>query len=112
MTGPDLDGTSLASALRSLEDEGYQGQFVVERDGPIRCTHCGTKSPPDDLPMLAHRRIEGASDPADEILIAGVQCPSCGTRGTLLLPYGARALRQEAKALSHMHRPGEPLGHS
>ena len=105
MTGPDLHGQTLTDAIGRLEQLGFTNDFRAAPDTQVTCLRCGRESHADDLPMLAFERIEGASDPADENLVAGIECPHCHARGTVILPYGARASRVSADVLAHMHRP-------
>lgn len=110
MTGPDLDGLSLTEALRRLDERGFRASFSTRPDGRVACLTCDRARHADELPMLAFERVEGASDPADEILVAGLACPSCGARGTLVLPYGARIGGRSSEVLAHLHPPGDGVG--
>ena len=47
-------------------------------------------------------RTEGASDPADMVVVAAVRCPRCDARGTLALKYGPGASPEEAEILAHL----------
>jgi len=47
----------------------------------------------------ALRRLEGASDPDDMIVVAAVSCPKCGAKGTLVLKYGPEATPEESEVL-------------
>jgi hypothetical protein len=44
-------------------------------------------------------RIEGASDPDDEVAVVAMTCPSCGCKGTLVLKYGSEATPEESDVL-------------
>lgn len=110
MTGPDLDGLSLAEALRRLEERGFRASFGTAPDGAVACLSCDRMRPADAFPLLAFERIEGASDPADEILVAGLECPACGARGTLVLPYGARVGGRASAVLVHLRPPAGLVG--
>lgn len=96
-------GQTLAEALTALERRGFRASFRTLTEGHIACLICEHTSHADAFPMLAFERVEGVSDPADQNLVAGLACPACGARGTLVLPYGALATRRDAHVLSHMH---------
>jgi hypothetical protein len=49
---------------------------------------------------LALHRLEGASDPGDEIAVAAVECPACEERGTLALAFGSSAPIEDKLVLS------------
>jgi hypothetical protein len=91
-------GLTLAEALGSFEEKGYRGQMADEPDGGIKCFTCGRASRAEDVHVDARLRIEGASDPADEMVVCAMRCPACGTRGTLVLPFGSRVRFRDARA--------------
>lgn len=103
MTGPDLFGMTLTDAIAALEARGFTESFRAEPDERVKCITCARARHADELPMLAFERVEGMSDPADESIVAGVECPECGARGTLVLAFGSRVMRVGAGVLSHMH---------
>jgi len=84
---------TLVEALESLVSEGFVGDFrVVASDGPmIRCAGCGMLIPPADAEVLRLLRLEGESDPSEEVFVAGLRCPRCGALGTLVATYGPMA---------------------
>lgn len=105
MTEPNLEGMSLQEAMTRLENAGFAGAFRSDAEGAVECLHCSALRDVSEFVMLAQERVEGASDPADEVLVAGVECPSCGTRGTLLLPYGSQTRRADAQVMRELHAP-------
>lgn len=112
VTEPSPFGQTLSDAIRALEQQGFRASFRTETDGNVTCLNCGRTRHADEYPMLAFERVEGVSDPADENLVAAIECPQCGERGTLILPYGAIATRRDANVLSHMHAEKEgEVGH-
>ncbi len=90
------DGRTLTDVLRLLEERGFQGQFMSRPGGRVECAHCGESSDASELEVDCHERLEGASDPADMMLVAGVACPHCGTKGALVLTYGPMASDDDA----------------
>lgn len=98
----DLDGLDLAEALHELELKGFRANGQVRPNGQIRCGACGRDFPAATMGILAHSRIEGVSDPADESLVIGVRCPGCHELGALVLAYGSRIGRYDADVLGRL----------
>jgi len=100
------DGLRLAESLQALEKRGFRGQLEPRPDGRVLCCGCGQEHDAADLQVIARARIEGVSDPADEMLVLGIECPKCRAKGTLVLAYGPRARRTEAQVLDRLgHLP-------
>lgn len=95
----ETDGLRLDEALQALEGQGFFGVFKPLRGGRILCASCGFDAPANEVRVEAQHRIEGVSDPADNLLVVGLRCPGCNDRGTLTLAYGPRARRDEADVL-------------
>ncbi len=91
------DNTSLMEVLRAYEEAGYAGQFSVVDDALVLCHTCRTRSEPDTLAVMSMRRLEGASDPADMMVLAAITCPICATGGVLTLNYGPEATAEQAE---------------
>lgn len=106
MAQPSPFGQTLADAIGALERRGYRASFRTEAGGSVVCLTCGRAQHADAYPMLEFERVEGLSDPSDENIVAGIQCPTCGQRGTLVLPYGALSTRTDSHVLAHMHPDG------
>lgn len=113
MTGPGdpapddyLQGEArtLLDVLRAFEEQGYRGQ-LAERDGSIRCLTCETLTDPAVFPVDRVERLEGASDPADMLMVVGGRCPFCGTLGTLTLNFGPTATGGEDRLLERLVLP-------
>ncbi len=98
------EARTLRGVLSGFERLGYSGQFA-ERDGAVRCVTCGTCTDPAAFPVDRFERLEGASDPADMLLVAGARCPACGTPGTLTLNFGPTATSGEARLLERLALP-------
>lgn len=102
MTRPFLeqtDGLRLDEALQALEGQGFFAVFKAVRGGRIRCLSCGLTAPAGEMRVDAQHRIEGVSDPDDNLLVVGLRCPGCNDRGTLTLPFGPPAQREDVEAL-------------
>ncbi len=96
------DGTTLVEVIRRLEQDGYVGQMAANEGGVIRCFTCRQDSLASDVHIQLLRRTEGASDPADMVVVAALICPSCGTKGTVALKYGPEASPEEVEALQRL----------
>jgi len=93
------DATTLGESNQRLEDEGFTGQFAAAVNAMVLCFSCHARTPAAEMDFGALRRSEGASDPDDMVAIVAVSCPSCQTKGTLVLKYGAEATPEEADVL-------------
>lgn len=103
MTTPDPrmpTDTPLLAVLAGLEAEGFVGQFVPLEAGAVRCATGGHAFSANSSVVERSRRLEGASDPADMLIVLGVRCPICATLGTLVLHYGPEASAEEADVLA------------
>lgn len=98
MPGVPSDST-IVGLLAELRDDGFAGDMFVTDDAMVRCGSCRHEAPPSDFEMHAIRRIEGASDPADEAAVLALTCRVCGSRGTAVVRYGPEAGPQDAAVL-------------
>jgi hypothetical protein len=105
---PQTEGLGLGESHRHLEQRGFQEQFRAAKEGRVLCLSCGGESPAKEFKVDSQKRVEGVSDPADEMLVVALHCPQCGARGTLTLAYGPRAGREEAAVLSDLPPPKRP----
>ncbi len=112
--GYSPDGATLIEVIDALEAEGYTGQFMAREGAVVECATCHTLTPAHQM-VGGHRlsRLEGASDPDDMVAVAAPRCPSCGTRGTLVLKFGPQASAEDADVLRCLDVPaGAPGGDS
>jgi len=81
---------TVTDAVRLLENEGFRidGPFAV---GSEPCHSCGQVLESARLIVRRTFRFEGASDPGDEAIVLGVECPACGAKGIVVSAYGADA---------------------
>lgn len=96
--GPGSEDT-LAGALEGYVRAGFAGQFGARAGGLVRCFSCNAETPAGRVPLCALHRLEGASDPADEVAVAALRCPACGAKGTVALTYGPGATPEDAVVL-------------
>jgi hypothetical protein len=90
---------TLQAVLERYAKEGFQGQFGARAAGQVRCFTCGNDLDPGKVKLHALHRLEGASDPGDEMAVAALECPRCGAKGTLAMGYGPSASREDAMVL-------------
>jgi hypothetical protein len=101
VAGAPSDNTSLVVILRGLRGEGFGADFrPVGADGDVRCGACGTTSPAGSFGERSERRLEGASDPADMMLVVAGTCPACAARGVMTLSYGPEAGEADAAVVA------------
>ncbi|WP_426571499.1 hypothetical protein [Aquihabitans sp. McL0605] len=108
-TQPDLgappDDSSMRGILLNLAAEGFGSQFVPgPAAGVLRCTACGSVSAGREFRIQRERRLEGASDPDDTILVVAAACPVCRTGGTVVLGYGPNASADDADLIVALER--------
>jgi len=89
--GVPSDNTTLTSVLDELVGEGFTSSFVSRPGGRLLCTTCRGTVSADDLVPEQVRRLEGASDPDDEIVVVAAPCPLCGAHGSTALGFGPTA---------------------
>jgi hypothetical protein len=105
LDGVARDATTLIDVIGEFEREGFRGQFLVQTGGALECAVCRAEFDAGDAPAVALRRLEGASDPDDMLAVAALVCPSCSSRGTVVLGYGPVASPEDAAALTALDRP-------
>lgn len=98
-------GATLLETLKKLEAQGFEGQLNVE-DGQLRCLSCDTLFAPEAVEAPELRRVEGASDPADMAAVAGLACPNCGVKATVVLKYGPEAGPDDQDVLAALSPDG------
>jgi hypothetical protein len=96
---------ALTNVLAHLAAEGYGTDFVpADRPGTLRCPQYESVSAIGDFRIERERRLEGASDPDDMVLVVAAACPVCGARGTVALGYGPEASPEDADLVSGLPR--------
>lgn len=84
---------TLIEAMSRLEAEGFTADFHVAAAAEplVKCGTCGLTMAPKAIEVVQVLRLEGESDPAEEVMVAGVRCVACGCRGVLVASYGPMA---------------------
>jgi hypothetical protein len=88
-----------------LDPAGPTGQFQTRPGSTIRCLTCGRSFPASSQHAGQAERLEGASDPADMLLVVPLRCPHCAATGTLSLGYGPQASEEDADVLRAIDLP-------
>ncbi len=81
--------TTLAEALRGLQDRGYTENFEF-LDRKFRDLDTGRTFRAGDLVIREHHRFEGSSDPGDMSVVYAIETRD-GARGVLTDAYGIYA---------------------
>ena len=97
----------LVDILDDLDAAGYPPRLLVRPGGVIHCARCGADTPGALWTVAQTRRLEGATDPAEQVLILGLVGPPspCGCRGSLVLGYGPAASADDAAVLAVLDVP-------
>jgi hypothetical protein len=84
---------TLVEAMARLEAAGFGADFhvVAGPEPQVKCGSCGVTMAPTAIEVLHVLRLEGESDPAEEVMVAGVRCVACGCQGVLVASYGPMA---------------------
>ena len=106
--GPARDPSSMFEILRDFRDDGFSGELFAEEGGDIRCGTCGVSSPAGSYDVAELRRMEGASDPADMAAVVAAPCPSCGTKGVLVVMFGPEAGPADQDVFVALPTPASP----
>jgi len=111
--GPPPPGgeVRLADVIAGYEAAGFDCQMFVDDEGHIVCGP--QRCRPDEVILHSMRRLEGASDPADEASVAAVELPGSGAKGVLVLRYGPEVSAAEGEVYrsltDHRYAPGHRL---
>lgn len=101
-SGTPSDNTTLVAVINDLEAEGYTASFGARDGGRLHCSSCGQESQSGEFVVMTVRRLEGASDPDDQVLLIAATCPACGARGTAVFGYGPESSQVDAEAVGQL----------
>ncbi|MEZ5244903.1 MAG: hypothetical protein R2707_07395 [Acidimicrobiales bacterium] len=79
---------TLVTVLASAAAAGYATAMTVSPGAVMVCGNCAEHAAARAVSVDRYRRLEGASDAADLMLVALVRCPHCEIGGTLTFGYG------------------------
>jgi hypothetical protein len=108
VAGAPSDNTTLVAVLAGLEAQGFTDQMSVTDDGFVQCHCCSQRNDPHDVIVHELRRMEGASDPADMMMVIGAICPICSCAATLVMGYGPNTSGAEDQVILAL-RDGRPV---
>lgn len=91
---------TLVDVVARYERQGFKGQFGARAGGLVFCSSCRQEADARHVSLLALHRLEGASDPSEQMAVAALQCPLCGAKGTLALTYGPSSTPEDAVVLT------------
>lgn len=109
------DGTTLTEVLEAYAAAEFTGSFSAADGAALECHECGSVSKASTVEMTSLRRLEGASDPDDMFSVVAVTCPTCSSKGTLILGFGPSAPPEDADvlvALQDLRNQGDLPGNS
>ncbi len=97
----------LTDVIRDLEADGYPPLLTSRPGGLVRCATCGVETPAGEWTIEAIHRLEGESDPEEEVIVLGMVGPDspCGCRGSLVLGYGPGSSAEDRAVLAHLDLP-------
>lgn len=108
LEGVARDATTLLEVLQAFADVGFDGSFQAAPGARVRCLRCNVETVAGELDVLAMRRLEGASDPADMLATVALTCPACGTRGVLVANFGPEAMDDDVEVLRALRSAPPP----
>jgi len=100
--GVPSDNATLLEILDGLRDQGYRNSFSSRDGGELACSSCGTTCSPERLHIDWVRRLEGASDPDDEMIVVAAACRDCGGLGVAVLGFGPSASAPDADVVGRL----------
>ena len=77
----------MRDALDRLVAAGYAADFFA-RDGKLACAECDEVLDPGNVMIEEVVRLEGDSDPDEEVVVYALSQGPCGRRGTYTIVYG------------------------
>jgi len=105
--GPQNEEEGLR-ALRWFRERGYTGSFTMLPGPRVRCESCRAENAAKEVAIDRLERVDVATDPGDQQLVAALRCPACGAKGTAILSYGPESSRDDALALEQMRDDSGP----
>lgn len=97
--GEPTGAETLVSVLGEAAEAGYDTDLIIRDDATVECRACEARQPATDLTVDHVRRLEGASDVADMMLVALTTCARCGRKGAATLGYGPNAGPEDVAVL-------------
>jgi hypothetical protein len=92
----------LDTCLKELATLGFANTASVKPGARVACGCCDHTVPAREIEILAVRRLEGPTDPAEARIILGLQCKGCHHKSALALTYGPAASSEDADVLQNL----------
>jgi hypothetical protein len=86
---------SLTEVLGAYSEAGFDGDAFAHEGGMILCGSCQSMLAPEHIDIHSIRRLEGESDPSDNVGVVALICPVCNAQATMVLKYGPEATPDE-----------------
>ena len=96
------DAETLTEVLRDIEGAGYTESVRVGSNGVVTCLACKLSAAAESFGVDILRRLEGVSDPDDELVAVGTRCPNCGAHAAVVLGYGPNASMDDTFVLQSL----------
>lgn len=93
---------TLTDVVARYEKEGFKGQFAARAGAKVFCNTCRQESNAGKVSLLALHRLEGVSDPGEEMAVAALECPLCHAKGTLALTFGPGSTPEDGMVLAQL----------
>jgi hypothetical protein len=91
----DQPEPSLVEVLDAYAQAGFSADAYAAEGGMILCGSCQSRMSPDHIDVHSIRRLEGASDPSDNMAVLAIICPVCRAHSTMVLKFGPEATPDE-----------------
>ena len=92
---------TLLDATRRLRAHGFDVDFSATAHGMLRCPGCGVDHDPASMHVVEVVRYEGASDPADEMILLALSCTG-GCHGLYSAAFGPATAEADVVALQRL----------
>ena len=95
--------TTTTSVLEQLATAGFGEDLrPAPPPGSLHCGACGSVSSIETFGDVWARRLEGASDPDDMVLVVAARCPVCGHGGSVVLGFGPASSPEDAAIVAEI----------
>ena len=98
----DRPEETLVDVVARYEAKGFKGQFSSRPGGRVLCATCRKESEAGTVSLVALHRLEGVSDPGEEMAVVALECPKCQAKGTLALTFGPGASPEDGVVLQQL----------
>ncbi len=85
----------MTDILERLAGDGYDADFFA-RDGKLMCRECDEAVDPSAVVIERVERLEGDSDPDEEVAVFAISEGPCGRKGTYTVVYGPNVPEADA----------------